>query len=177
MINDQATSAISSEIPARARRFATQWQNATHPPPDSGVGRWDQLRGGELFLSCKILLPNVLRQKSSPPSPWRGTRLGGQLPPACHANHQGVAKPLQGVESGGCDARCNETCDQSAEMPAEPYRLTWARTARGTRIVKVLPSPSRLVTAMPPPSACTRCLTMLRPRPVPPNSRLRALST
>ena len=74
-------------------RFATQWQNATHPPPDSGVGRWDQLRGGELFLSCKILSPNVLRQKSSPPSPWRGTRLGGQLPSACHGNHQCVAKP------------------------------------------------------------------------------------
>src|SRR6516162_4502033 len=98
MINDQATSAISSEIPARARRFATQWQNATHPPPDSRVGRWDQLRGGELFLSCKILLPNVLQQKSSPPSPWRGTRLGGQLPSACHGNHQSVAKPgLWGV--------------------------------------------------------------------------------
>src|SRR6516164_8371587 len=77
------------------QRFATQWQNATHPPPDSGVGRWDQLRGGELFLSCKILLPNVLRQKSSPPSPWRGTRLGGQLPSACHGNHQSVAKPVK----------------------------------------------------------------------------------
>src|SRR6516165_10148067 len=68
-------------------------KTTTHPPPDSRVGRWDQLRGGELFLSCKILLPNVLRQKSSPPSPWRGTRLGGQLPSACHGNHQCVAKP------------------------------------------------------------------------------------
>src|SRR6516164_3158908 len=76
------------------QRFATQWQDATHSPPDSGVGRWDQLRGGELFLSCKILLPNVLRQKSSPPSPWRGTRLGGQVPSACHGITNALQSPL-----------------------------------------------------------------------------------
>ena len=39
------------------------------------------------------------------------------------------------------------------------------------------PLADRLVTAIWPPIDWTRCLTIERPRPVPPSSRLRALST
>ena len=47
----------------------------------------------------------------------------------------------------------------------------------GSRIVKVVPTPGMLSTTIVPAWACTMCLTMERPRPVPPRLRLRALST
>ncbi len=47
----------------------------------------------------------------------------------------------------------------------------------GRRMVKTEPLPSSLLTLTEPPCTCTMCLTMARPRPVPPTSRLRALST
>ena len=47
----------------------------------------------------------------------------------------------------------------------------------GKRSVNVLPRPTALSTCTDPWWAVMMCLTMARPRPVPPNSRLRALST
>ena len=49
--------------------------------------------------------------------------------------------------------------------------------ARGKRTLNVLPSPTRLVARMLPCRACTRCLTIDSPSPVPPSSRDRARST
>src|ERR671917_843959 len=48
---------------------------------------------------------------------------------------------------------------------------------RGRQTVKVVPSPKALSTATRPPWFSATCLTMLRPRPVPPVSLERALST
>ena len=47
----------------------------------------------------------------------------------------------------------------------------------GTDTVKQAPLPGSLVTATTAPMLSATCFTMARPRPVPPSSRLRALST
>jgi MFS family permease len=63
---------------------------------------------------------------------------------------------------------------------ANPSPAAWlpdAHRTAGIRTVKVLPTPGVLSTVMVPPWACTMCLTIERPRPVPPSLRLRALST
>src|SRR5690606_29054358 len=52
-----------------------------------------------------------------------------------------------------------------------------AASAAGSRRVKVDPEPSLLQTVTSPPCATATCLTMARPRPVPPVSRERAAST
>lgn len=51
------------------------------------------------------------------------------------------------------------------------------RQRGGRWMEKRLPSPGALSTLTRPPCACATCLTMARPRPVPPLARLRALST
>jgi hypothetical protein len=48
---------------------------------------------------------------------------------------------------------------------------------RGKRMVNVLPWPGTLVTPTVPRWASAACLTIARPRPVPPSARLRAWST
>ena len=47
----------------------------------------------------------------------------------------------------------------------------------GRKMENVLPWPGTLATAVRPPWSCTMCLTMASPRPVPPDARLRDLST
>ena len=58
-----------------------------------------------------------------------------------------------------------------------PLAVAPAGMARGRVKKKVEPWPSALSTRMRPPWASTMCLAMARPRPVPPDSRERALST
>ena len=64
-----------------------------------------------------------------------------------------------------------------AANPSPAASLPAAHRAAGIRTVKVLPTPGVLSTVMVPPWACTMCLTIERPKPVPPSLRLRALST
>ena len=63
--------------------------------------------------------------------------------------------------------------------PRSPgWRIQRSSTAAfGRRSVNVVPTPGVLSTATVPPCACTMCLTIASPRPVPPCWRLRALST
>ena len=76
-----------------------------------------------------------------------------------------------------------------ARAPAPARRSRWrgserplqlsqpARMPRGISKRNVLPRPGALVTETSPPCSVTMCLTIESPRPVPPSSRERALST
>lgn len=63
------------------------------------------------------------------------------------------------------------------EWPDGTDAVQGSHPASGRRTRKTLPWPRSLVTLTEPSRACARCLTMANPRPVPPNSRERALST
>ena len=54
--------------------------------------------------------------------------------------------------------------------------VTESSVARGSETLIVVPRPTSLAASALPPCNCAICLTIERPRPVPPSSRLRALS-
>lgn len=77
--------------------------------------------------------------------------------------------------------------DRTKELPCGRRRPTETRNGHpsahqvcygmGNRTVKVVPTPISLATLTSPPYKPAMCLTMDNPRPVPPSSRLRPLST
>ena len=112
-------------------------------------------RRGQLVLAVRRRGPDA-----------RGPRLAGRAdrpvrPLERRPAPVGDRPPLPAAEAGGGRAR----------------RVQDGTRNRGSRTVKVLPAPGWLSTAISPPRPWTTCLTIERPRPVPPRARLRALST
>ena len=69
------------------------------------------------------------------------------------------------------------TIDQMEEALAAPCSATKALRPAGRRTLTLVPTPIVLLTSSAPLCRSTICLTIARPRPVPPDSRLRAAST
>lgn len=91
---------------------------------------------------------------------------------------RGGHRALRDLSGGGGDPGDRGAGLAVAFRPAPGWSQTSASgQPRGRWRPKVLPRPTSLSTDTRPPCTCATCLTMASPRPVPPRSRLRALST
>ncbi len=93
-------------------------------------------------------------------------------PPTQRKMHRPQAQSRDGNVSCGRELRCKDVSGAARK----PCQRTGGWCS-GSSKRKVLPSPSRLTTLTSPPCNAITCFTIESPRPVPPFSRERALST
>jgi hypothetical protein len=126
---------------------------------------------------------------STPPRPRRASRpASGSTSPAVTAPSRAMSRSSSArtsrkgrssrARTGPCrDRACPLRPPQSLRQRTLESGSSLAGAARERWSVNVVPCPSVLSTTIEPPIASTRCFTIDRPRPVPPISRDRPVST
>src|SRR5689334_9107380 len=88
-----------------------------------------------------------------------------------------VDESLRGASPPAAHSRVNSRRQSEERNGDYEETASASRIQLGTENRTVVPTFSVLLMSSRPPCACTMCLTIARPRPVPPSSRERALST
>jgi hypothetical protein len=156
----------SSYATCRAEREA---ERGPHHARVKRVKRWS-FRSARMLFAGQPETPATARKRGSYKPRWWAI--------ACRAARGCGRSELARVRANSDRPRTSsiEEVDGNRDTRS-PRRLVLQRYAAGNVTRTVVPRPSMLSIPSDPPWAWTMCLTIARPRPVPPSSRERARST